>query len=598
MPSQLKKKIPWYSYCQGALFTAFDPPSALKVATALAPPLPPSDPTSHPWAPAPSPTIDPGAGHAGGAEASTPVPANIPTVDQPEATNSVAQTPPKQEGSNPQPQPGNPATQKSSQAQANKVEPGSDDEEGNDPQQNSDPHQGSSPEQGSGSSGDSGQEADSKPNSASSQVGSNQGSNQNPESVPQDDPKQADASPFNGFIESQVQTINNQVVQPLSDGISIAGTTLTPGAPPITVSGTPIHLEVSALVVGISTVPLTPETPTPMITTIAGQAITAVASAIAIAGNTLNPGAPDTTIDGTILSLNSAGEFVVGSKTIPFGSKVLETITTSIAGQVITAAPNAIIVLGTTLTPGAPGITLDGTLLSLNTASELIVGSKTVPLESAPPNSIITTIGGEVITAAPNRIAIGGTTLTPGASGVIVGGTLISLNTAGQLIVGSKTIALPNGSTGFGALSELTDPITTTIDGQVITAGPTALEMAGTTLTPGAPGFTIDGTLVSLNTATQLVIGSKTIPLESENGVSSGQTAGLGGLIIGGFGNGGPFGTTSPSPAQGNVSGGGGNSTNTSVQAFQGNAANLQGHFLRNSMAVSAIAMCILMYLY
>ena len=68
------------------------------------------------------------------------MPANIPTVDQPEATNSVAQTPPKQEGSNPQPQPGNPATQKSSQAQPNKVEPGSNDEEGNDPQQNSDPH--------------------------------------------------------------------------------------------------------------------------------------------------------------------------------------------------------------------------------------------------------------------------------------------------------------------------------------------------------------------------------------------------------------------------------------------------------------------------
>ena len=264
MPSQLKKKVPWFSYCEGALFTAFDPPSALKAATALAPPLPPSDPISHTWAPAPSPTIDPGAGYTVGAEASTPVPARIPTVDQPEATNTVAQTSPKQEGSNPQPQPNDSATQKSSQSQPNQVEPGSSNGEGNDPQQSSDPHQGSNSEQGSDSSGNSGQEADSKPNSGSSQVDSNQVSTQNPESIQQEDPKQIDdANPFNGFIkgQGQVQTINNQVVQPLPYGISIAGTTLTPEATPITVSGTPIYFGTSALVIGTSTVPLILEIP-------------------------------------------------------------------------------------------------------------------------------------------------------------------------------------------------------------------------------------------------------------------------------------------------------------------------------------------------
>ena len=603
MPSQLKKKVPWFSYCEGALFTAFDPPSALKAATALVPPLPPSDPISHTWAPAPSPTIDPGTGHTVGAGTSSPEPAKIPTVDQPVATNTAAPIPPKQEDPNSEAQPDNTANQESSQSQPNKVDPNSDTKEGNDPQQSSDPRQGTSLEQGSGSGGDSGQVADPKPNSDSSQVNSNQGSN--PASVPQDDPKQTDdANPFSGFIggQGQGQTINNQVVQPLSYGISIAGSTLTPGAPPITVSGTPIHLGTSALVVGTSTVPLMPEIPAQIITTIGSQAITAAPSAIAIAGYTLTPGAPDATIDGTVLFLNTAGHFVVGSKTVPFGSKVPATMTTNIAGQVITAAPNAVAVAGTTMTPGGPAVTLDGTLLSLDTAGQLIVGSKTVPLESASPNSMVTTIGGQVITAAPNRIAIGSTALTPGAPGVLVGGTLVSLNTAGQLIVGSKTIPLPKASTGFGAPSEVADPITTTIDGQIITAGPTALVMAGTTMTPGAPGFTIDGTLVSLNTAAQLVIGSKTIPLDSENGVSSGQTTGLGGLIMGGFGNGGPFGpfgTSSLLPGKGNVSSGGGNGTNSSVQVqpFKGNAAHLQGHFLWNSMAVAAIATCILKYL-
>lgn len=655
MPSQLKQKIPWFSYCEGALFTAYDPPSALKAATALAPPLPPSDPISHPWAPAPSPTIDPGAGHTVGAEASRPVPANIPTVDQPEATKTAAPVPPKQEGDTPKPQPNDPATQ----------EPNSDPNGGNDPQQ------GNDPKQVSGNSGDSGEETDPKPNSDPNQVDNNQGSSQNADPALQNDPKQTDgANSLNDFTEDQAKTINNQVVQPLSNGISIAGTTLTPGAPPITVSstmihygssalvigtstvplapgdpnritttiaghiitaapgaiavagttltpgappitvaGTPIQLGSSALIIGTSTVPLAPASPTQIITTIAGHAITAAPNSIAIGGNTLSPGAPGTTVDGTVLSLDGSGHFIVGSKTIPLASNVPETITTTVAGQAITAAPSGIVVAGTTLRPGAPGMTLSGTLISLDTASQLIVGSKTIPLESASPSSIVTTIGGQVITVAPNRIAIAGTALTPGAAGVTVGGTLVSLNTAGQLVVGSKTIALQSGSTGLGGLimgglgvaapSEAADPITTTIDGQVITAGPTALVMAGTTLTPGAAGFTIDGTVVSLNTAAQLVVGSKTIALEKSSG-SSGETAGLGGLIVGAFGSGGPFepfSTNSPTSTQGNSSTGAVNGTSTSVQAFEGNAASLKGRSLWWKMAASVIAMSVLAYM-
>ncbi|KAL9132384.1 MAG: hypothetical protein Q9175_006443 [Cornicularia normoerica] len=383
-----------------------------------------------------------------------------------------------------------------------------------DPEQASNPNEGSGPKQGSGNSGDSGQLVDPKPSSDPNQLDSKQGSNQNAVPVPHNDSKQTDdVNPLNDFTGGQAKTINNQGVQPLSHGISIAGTTLTLGAPPITVSNTPIHFgssaliigtstiplpsgdpnsitttiaghaitaapgalavagttltrgsppitvsgtlihfDSSALVVGTSTVPLANELPTQMITTIAVQAITAAPNAVAIAGKTLIPGAPGATIDGTILSLDTAGHFVVGSKTIPLTSKVPGTITTIIAGQAITAAPNGIAVVGTTLSPGAPGTTLDGTLLSLNTASQLIIGSKTIPLESASPISTTTTIDGQAITAAPNGIAVAGTALTPGASGVTVGGTLVYLNTAGQLVVGPKTIALQNGSTGLDGL--------------------------------------------------------------------------------------------------------------------------------------------------
>lgn len=681
MPTKLKEMIPWFSHCNDGLFTAYDPPSALTAGTALAPPLSHNDPGAHPWAPVPSPTLNPETGHTVGAEASVPVPASVPTLDQPKATITAASAPQKQTGSDPGPQPNDPATQGSlpSQPPPNTLESNGDSREDQDPQLNSDPQQNSNPsdpnqandpKQSSGNGGDSGQEAGSKPQSDPNQADSNQGSNQNADPVLQEDPKQNDdANPFNDVTEGQAKTINNQVVQPLSHGISIAGTTLTPGAPPITVSGTPIHFGssvlvigtstlrlftgdtnaiittiaghvitavpdaialagttltrgappimvsgtsihfgTSALIIGTSTVPLAPEVPTQMITTVAGQAITAASDAVIIAGNNLGPGASGTLIDGTILSLDTAGQFAVGSKTIHLASKVPETITTAIAGHVITAAPNGIVVAGTTLSPGAPGTILDGTLLSLNTASQLVVGSKTIPLESASPNSIVTTIGGQVITAAPNGIAFAGTALTPGASGVTVGGTLVSLNTAGQLVIGSKTVSLQSGSSGLGGLimgglgvgasSEVPEPITTTIDGQAITAGPSALAMAGTTLTPGAAGITIDGTLVSLNTAAQLVVGSKTIPLEGESAGSNGQTAGLGGLIMGGFGNGGPFGPFGTNtPTQGNLSSGAGNGTSAGAQVFEGNAASLKRRFRWNMMVASVIATRFLAYM-
>lgn len=43
---------------------------------------------------------------------------------------------------------------------------------------------------------------------------------------------------------------------------------------------------------------------------------------------------------------------------------------------------------------------------------------------------MIITIGGQVITATPDKTSIGGTALMPGAPEVTVSGTLVSLNTA------------------------------------------------------------------------------------------------------------------------------------------------------------------------
>lgn len=113
-------------------------------------------------------------------------------------------------------------------------------------------------------------------------------------------------------------------------------------------------------------------------------------------------GSPPLTVSGTPIYFGPSA-LVVGSSTVPVASKSIPQMITTVAGQVITAAPNIVTIAGTTLTPGAPGITLDGTLLSLEKASQLVIGSKTISLQSASLDPIITTIGSQVITVTPRQ---------------------------------------------------------------------------------------------------------------------------------------------------------------------------------------------------
>jgi len=93
-----------------------------------------------------------------------------------------------------------------------------------------------------------------------------------------------------------ITTLVGQAIGPLSNGISIAGTTLTPGGPAVIISRTPISLGSSALAVGASTVAYTPPTQSPAITSVTSQAIQPLSNGILIAGITLTPGAAPTTI--------------------------------------------------------------------------------------------------------------------------------------------------------------------------------------------------------------------------------------------------------------------------------------------------------------
>ena len=543
--------------------------------------------------PVPSLTLEPGVGQSASSKPSIPVPANIPIADQPKATISAASPPSKNAGPDPGSQPNDSAISARPQSQSGpnavkptKIQGSNDPQQGNDPPKSKDPKQEYNPSQasnptkandptrGSGNGGDSGQDAGSKAKDDPIQVNS-QGSHQNVAPFPQNDPKQTyQVDPADDFKEGQAKTINNQIIQPLSHGISIAGTTLTPGASSITVSGTPIHFGLSTLVVGTSTVPLASGDPNSITTTIAGHVITAAPNRIAVAGTSLTRGAPPITVSGTPIHFGSSA-LIVGTSTVPLAPEIPTQMTTTIGGQAITAVSNVVAIAGNTLSPGAPGTTVDGTVLSLDSAGRFVVGSRTISLASMVPQTVTTKIAGQAVTAAPNAVTVAGTILSPGDPGITLAGTLISLNTASQLIVGPKTLALE---------SESQKSILTEIGGQVITAAPNSLAIAGTALTPGASGVTV---------------GSKTIPLQSEKAGSSEQTAGLNGLILGAFGSGGPLGpfeSSSASPTQGNFSTGGANGTSAGVQVFQGGATSVERRHWWSMVVVSAIVTAALMY--
>ena len=139
------------------------------------------------------------------------------------------------------------------------------------------------------------------------------------------------------------------------------------------------------------------------------------------------------------------------------------------------------------------------------------------------------------------------------------------------------------GKSGVESAPDISDPYITPIDGQAITAAPIAIAFAGTALTPGALEKTIDGTPVSLNTAVQLIMDSKTTALETSG-------AGLEGLIKGAFGARGPFPSVSASLAGGNSSDGTSNVTNTGLKTFRGNAEGLKSGLWRKKALVPVVA--------
>ena len=325
-----------------------------------------------------------------------------------------------------------------------------------------------------------------------------------------------------------------------------------------------------------------PDMPSPVI--VGGELVTPVAGSSGVVifhSQTLTEEQTLTGIAGVPISLNSGSIFINGqgapiptapAPTAVQGATTPQAVPASpivLGGQTASIVnPSAIIIGSQTAVVNQPAITISGTPISLGTAGIILGNSETVPIlrPVATTASPIATIAGQVITALPgpsgHAIVFDGTTLTPNSPGLTISGTPISLGSSGALVIGSSTVIL---STLAPTPTPTSVPTYIQIGRQTIGIESSAIVIAGTTLTPGSPGVTVDGTFVSLGSSV-LVVGSRTATLVVPTPTTNAQTTvtgggGLGPLIMSGFGQVGGVAassTGSVAGSSGSVSGGNG----------------------------------------
>ncbi len=119
-----------------------------------------------------------------------------------------------------------------------------------------------------------------------------------------------------------IMAVGTAVTRLANGNVIISGSTLIPDAPSITIGGIPVSLGSNSLVVGTSTIAL-PSSPSTSSVLIAGQMlpISLSPSVVAIAGTLIQSGQTAMTISGTPVSLGTSG-LVIGSSTIPLSSTI------------------------------------------------------------------------------------------------------------------------------------------------------------------------------------------------------------------------------------------------------------------------------------
>ena len=508
-----------------------------------------ADPTAPSVAPVPSPTVDHGAAKATTGSETTPAPAKVPLVSQPEETASPAAHP-AQNGPGPRPAQanGDPGRGLGQSGNNPEQESGVEGDTGQDAASNypSDPQQPSkTSNQESGADGGTGQNTVPGNMNGVAANGGDPGQGQGqedphepmlndgqeraasfhnnpplggkPDSVDSTNPGTT-SEPNNGFPRGpgspkNLQNPNNGDSSPSMATMLVAGSTLTPGGNPVYLSGTLVSLDVSShLHIGSSTINLgnNVASPAQSVFTVADHTFTAEPTSFAIAGTSLTPGGSAITISGTPISLAPGGTLGIGSKTIALPPQSVF----QVAGQTVTANPSGFAVGGHTVVAGSPGFYVDGSKVSpdgvpvnihggamIDYGNSIAFGNEILHFPSPTPSP--TMIDGFTITDLPNGVLIDNAIITPGAAPLTFSGQPISLDTSGFIHIGSASYPLTNSTLS---------PITLT-DGAIATPLPDGVSVQGTVLYAGAPPVTIAGTVMSLDTSSNLIVGYTAQPL-------------------------------------------------------------------------------------
>ena len=277
--------------------------------------------------------------------------------------------------------------------------------------------------------------------------------------VPQHKSVHSASNEDDGLIKSAALFANtlviaDQTVVPNPTGFVIAGSSVLPDSIAVTISKTPVSLDLSGiLAVGSSRFSLPPQS----VFTVGTRSFTANPTGFVLDGATITPGAVAQTVDGTAISLGRSGALTLGSITISLQSPSATPTTTTaftVAGQPFTPNPSAFSIAGTTIFAGGPTVTVAGTVISLQSSGTLILGSSTIPLlasrTASPP---VLNINGFSVEAQSSLAIVDGVTIRPGAADVTVDGTNVSLEAGGSTLdVGTGRFAMPteivNGSAG------------------------------------------------------------------------------------------------------------------------------------------------------
>ena len=312
---------------------------------------------------------------------------------------------------------------------------------------------------------------------------------------------------------------------------------------------------------------------------------------------------PEITIGGFVVSPKEDSVYIVASQTLKPGGQI------SVSGTPISLVPSAtaMVVAGVTepiqpaVYPTLAAITVNGSPITPNAASEYIVGSQTL-IRGAP----AITISGTPYSIAPlTTYSVLGDTghqigpCQPNLPTQTIDGIIVTPNAAGDYIVGSKTL-IPGapaitisgtpysiapitpyfvlGGTGSHIGPYQPNLPTPTIGGILITPNAASDYIVGSqTLIPGGSAITISGTPYSLASGdSYLVVGSITETFTTQTGAP-----GLGGYIISGLGG----------PPTVTGSGGGG----ANITVFTGGTMKLGSY--HKAVAAGALVLAITFYM-